>query len=146
MKVYSTDNRSVRVTDFSAPGNLYNGVTQVQTDVSDGDVDMGSYSLDSAVNRMAWYIYDLIANDAFDYLAVNVGWENSYELKVRWSPTNTSLGTYYRTGESIDLLAGDRWDSDVFLHEYQSTGSLDCRCRRDRVQFCRSRPDEHCPE
>ena len=33
VKVYSTDNRSVRVTDFSSPGSLYNSVTQVQTDV-----------------------------------------------------------------------------------------------------------------
>ena len=118
VKVYSTDNRSVRVTDFSSPGSLYNSVTQVQTDVSDGDVDMGSYSLDSAVNRMAWYIYDLIANDAFDYLADNVGWQNLYKLQVKWSPTNTSVGTGYQPGGSINLLAGDRWDSDVFLHEY----------------------------
>ncbi len=118
VKVYSTDNRSVRVTDFSSPGKLYNSVTQVQTDVSDGDVDMGSYSLDSAVNRMAWYIYDLIANDAFDYLADNVGWQNLYKLQVKWSPTNTSVGTGYQPGGAINLLAGDRWDSDVFLHEY----------------------------
>ncbi len=118
VKVYSTDNRSVRVTDFSAPGKLYNSVTQVQTDVSDGDVDMGSYSLDSAVNRMAWYIYDLIANEAFDYLADNVGWQNVYKLQVKWSPTNTSVGTGYQPGGAINLLAGDRWDSDVFLHEY----------------------------
>ncbi|MGB9442469.1 MAG: hypothetical protein WCB15_31315, partial [Desulfobacterales bacterium] len=118
VKVYSTDNRSVRVTDFSTPGKLYNAVTQVQTDVSDGDVDMGSYSLDDAVNRMAWYIYDLIANEAFDYLADNVGWQNVYKLQVKWSPTNTSVGTYYQPGGAINLLAGDRWDSDVFLHEY----------------------------
>ena len=78
VKVFSSDNRSVRVTDFSTPSNLYYSVTPVENDVSDGDVDMGSYSLDDANNRMAWYIYDLIANDAFDYLAVNVGWENLY--------------------------------------------------------------------
>ena len=81
-------------------------------------MDMGSYSLDSAVNRMAWYIYDLIANEAFDYLADNVGWQNVYKLQVKWSPTNTSVGTYYQPGGAINLLAGDRWDSDVFLHEY----------------------------
>ncbi len=118
VKVFSTDDRSVRVTDFSSPSNLYYSATEVQNDVSDGDVDLGSYSLDDVNNRMAWYIYDVIANDAFDYLAVNVGWRNLYNLQVRWSPTNTSQGTYYRPGGSIDLLAGDRWDSDVFLHEY----------------------------
>ena len=118
VKVFSTDDRSVRVTDFSTPSNLYYSVTAVQNDVADGDVDVGSYSLDDVNNRMAWYIYDLIANDAFDYLADNVGWQNLYKLQVRWSPTNTSVGTYYQPGGSIDLLAGDRWDSDVFLHEY----------------------------
>ena len=118
VKVFSTDDRSVRITDFSSPSNLYYSATEVQNDVSDGDVDLGSYSIDDSDNRMAWYIYDVIANDAFDYLADNVGWRNVYNLKVRWSPTNTTQGTYYRPGGSIDLLAGDRWDSDVFLHEY----------------------------
>ncbi|MGD9361728.1 MAG: hypothetical protein PVH85_22855, partial [Desulfobacterales bacterium] len=118
VKVFATDDRSVRLTDFSSPSNLYYSVTGVQNDVSDGEVDLGSYSIDDSDNRMAWYIYDLIANDAFDYLADNVGWKNLYNLKVRWSPTNTSDGTHYHPGGSIDLLAGDRWDSDVFLHEY----------------------------
>ncbi len=118
VKVFATDDRSVRVTDFSSSSNLYYSATEVQNDVSDGEVDLGSYSIDDSNNRMAWYIYDVIANDAFDYLADNVGWRNSYNLQVRWSPTNTSQGTYYRPGGSIDLLAGDRWDSDVFLHEY----------------------------
>ncbi len=118
VKVFSTDDRSVRVTDFSTPSNLYYFATPVQNDVADGDVDLGSYSLNDVNNRMAWYIYDLIANDAFDYLAVNAGWQNLYNLQVRWSPTNTSQGTGYHSGGSIDLLAGDRWDSDVFLHEY----------------------------
>ena len=118
VKVYSTDNRSVRVTDVSTPGNLYSAVTEVQTNVIDGEVDMGSYSLKDAENRMAWYIYDLIANDAFDYLANTVGWQNVYNLQVKWSPTNTSIGTGYQPGGSITLLAADRWDSDVFLHEY----------------------------
>ena len=116
VKVFSTDDRSVRVTDFSASSNLYYFATDVQNDVADGEVDLGTYVLDDATNRMAWYIYDLIANDAFDFLA-NVGWQNLYNLQVRWSPTS-SEGTYYRLGRSIDLLAKDRWDSDVFLHEY----------------------------
>jgi hypothetical protein len=118
VKVFSTDNRSVRVTDFSTPGKLYYTATPVQNGVADGYVDVGTFSLDDVNNRMAWYIYDLFANDAFDYLAVNVGWENLYKLQVRWDPTNTSDGTHYHPGGSIDLVAGDRWDSDVFLHEY----------------------------
>ena len=116
-KVFSTDNRSVQVTDFSSTNNLYNAVTDVHPNVSDGEVDMGSYSLNDGNNRQAWYIYDLIANDAFDFLAVNVGWRNTYLLQVKWSPTYKD-GTYYEEGGPINLIDDDGWDSDVFLHEY----------------------------
>ncbi len=68
VKVFTTDNRSVRVTDFSNPSNLYNSVTPAQNNVADGDVDVGSHSINDVNNRMAWYIYDIIANDAFNYL------------------------------------------------------------------------------
>jgi protocatechuate 3,4-dioxygenase beta subunit len=117
VKVFATDDRAVRVTDFSTSNNLYYFATPVRNNVADGDVDVGIYTLDDANNRKAWYIYDLIANDAFDYLANNAGWQNLSKLQVRWSPTS-SQGTYYRPGASIDLVAGDGWDSDVFLHEY----------------------------
>jgi hypothetical protein len=40
VKVFSTDNRSVRVTDFSTPGKLYYSATPVKNNVSEGYVDM----------------------------------------------------------------------------------------------------------
>jgi len=115
VKVYSTDNFSVSVTDLS--GNLYFSQTPTISNVLDGYVDAGSYSVTDVNNKMAYYIYDKIANDAYDYLANNVGWVNSYNLQVRWTPTS-STGTYYIPGGTIDLVAGDRWDIDVFFHEY----------------------------
>jgi hypothetical protein len=66
---------------------------------------------------MAFYIYDLIADDAWNYLIINVGWDNNYNLPVQWYP-NSLVGTYYSLGGAIYLLGGDRWDSDVILHEY----------------------------
>ena len=115
VKVYSTDDVSVRVTDFSS--SIYFSQTAITGDVPDGFVDLGTFSIADINNRMAYFIYDKIANDAFDYLANTVGWTNTYNLQVRWSPTSNT-GTYYSIGGSIDLLAGDRWDSDVWLHEY----------------------------
>jgi len=115
VKVYSTDDTSVRVSDFS--NSLYFSQTTVAGNVPDGFVDVGTSSIADSNNRMAYYIYDKIANDAFDYLATTVGWMNTYNLQVRWSPTSNT-GTFYTPGGSIDMVAGDRWDSDVFLHEY----------------------------
>jgi hypothetical protein len=112
----STDDYSVRVTDFSS--NLYYSQTPTTSDIPDGVFYVGDYVINDTTNRMAWYIYDKIATDAYDYLLNNVGWDNSYNVQVRWSPTNTSDGTHYHPGGSIDLLSGDRWDEDVLLHEY----------------------------
>lgn len=115
VKVYSTDDISVRVTNFSS--GLYVGQSSTFSNVADGYVEVGSLSLTDANNRMAFYIYDKIANDAYDYLSTTVGWQNTYNQQVRWSPTSTS-GALYNHGGTIDLNAGDRWDIDVFLHEY----------------------------
>jgi hypothetical protein len=115
VKIWSTDNHAVRVEDFS--GNKYYAQTPTTDDVGDGTFYAGSYSITDANNRMAWFIYDKIANDAWYYLSGQVGWDNNYNLQVRWTPTSTD-GTHYHFGGSIDLLAGDRWDEDVILHEY----------------------------
>ena len=115
VKIWSTDDHSVRVEDFS--GGKYYSQTPVADDVPDGSHNVGSYYITDANNRMAWFIYDKIANDAWHYLSGQVGWDNNYNLQVRWTPTSTH-GTHYHNGGSIDLLAGDRWDEDVILHEY----------------------------
>jgi hypothetical protein len=115
VKVYTTDDYSVSVTDLNSI--LYSANSSTHTDVSDGYVDMGSIVVTDANTRMSCYIYDKIANDAFNFLYNTVGWSNHYNLKVRWTPTSTN-GTYYNPGGSIYLLAGDRWDPDVILHEF----------------------------
>ena len=66
----------------------------------------------------AFYIFDKIAYDAYYYLKNNVGWTNSYGLYVKWLNGYSVDGTHYHPGGSIDLVSGDGWDEDVFLHEY----------------------------
>ncbi len=44
--------------------------------------------------RMAWYIYDMIADDAWNYLINSAGWDNNYNLQVQWGPTSV-VGTWY---------------------------------------------------
>jgi hypothetical protein len=118
VKVFSTDDYSVRVTDFTVIPILHWAQTPTTNDVADGSFYAGSYAINSESHGNAFYIYDKIANDAFDFLQSNVGWINNYNLQVRWTNSNTSDGTHYHHGGSVDLLAGDGWDEDVFLHEY----------------------------
>jgi len=119
IKVYATDDYSVNVTDFN--GTLYSEKSTTTSNVPDGYLEKGFPSTNpiSDINRRpAYFIYDKIANDAYDYLLNQVGWDNSYNLQVRWSATNNTDGTHYHPGGSIDLLVFDRWDTDVFFHEY----------------------------
>jgi hypothetical protein len=119
IKVYATDDYSVNVTDFS--GTSYSEKTTTTSNVPDGYLEEGfpaSNPISDINRRPAYFIYDKIANDAYDYLLSQVGWNNSYNLQVRWSATNNTDGTHYHPGGSIDLLVLDRWDTDVFLHEY----------------------------
>jgi hypothetical protein len=109
----------VNVTDFS--GTLYSEKTTTTSNVPDGYLEEGfpaSNPISDINRRPAYFIYDKIANDAYDYLLSQVGWNNSYNLQVGWSATNNTDGTHYHPGGSIDLLVLDRWDTDVFLHEY----------------------------
>ncbi|OGN74482.1 MAG: hypothetical protein A2X25_06245 [Chloroflexi bacterium GWB2_49_20] len=115
VKVLTTDDFSVKVTNFS--GNIYFADTEVTNDVPDGDYYVGNRVVTDATRRMSYFIYDKIANDAYDYF-FDLGWISNYNLQVNWDPNNTSDGTHYHFGGSIDLLGGDRWDEDVILHEY----------------------------
>jgi hypothetical protein len=117
VKVFSTDDFSVIVTNFSS-SNAYWAQTSALSNVPDGYVDVGTWVISDQNNRQACYIYDKIANEAFDYLYLNANWVNSYNLQVRWAPDNTTDGTHYHPGGTVDLVAGDGWDIDVFLHEY----------------------------
>ncbi len=112
-RVLSTDDYSVSV---RSGGNLYSGDTAVTNDVQDGSFSIGSYSLTHSTNRAAWYLYDKVANDAWSYLKNTVGWDNNFNIEVRWSPTSTAGAAFY--GSYIELNGGDGWDEDVLLHEY----------------------------
>jgi hypothetical protein len=116
VKVFATDSWSVNVTDFA--GTLYSEETSTSPDVPDGYVYFPSLQITDVSRRPAYFIHDKIANDAYNYLGDQVGWTNNYNLQVRWSSTNYTDGTHYHEGGTIDLLALDRWDADVFLHEY----------------------------
>jgi hypothetical protein len=115
-RVFSTDDYSVNVRTGGLTNAIYYSETPVTNDIPDGSFNVGTYIVTDAEGRPAFYIYDKIANDAWRYLKDNVGWNNNYNLQVRWSPTSTD-GTYYNFSYAT-LLAGDRWDEDVFLHEY----------------------------
>jgi hypothetical protein len=114
VRVLSTDEYSVRVTYPS--GELHFGDTTVYEDTQDGTLDVGTWWL-TGDDRPAFYIHDLIADDARMYLLTEAGWNNTYNLRVNW-PEDIP-GSYYDTGsDQIHLQGTDRWDSDVILHEY----------------------------
>jgi hypothetical protein len=116
VRVYSTDDYSANVRTGGLLNELYFSETPTTDDVPDGSFEVGAYVITDSDNRMAWYIYDQIAEEAWVYLSSEVGWDNDYNLQVRWNPTSTD-GTYYN-GAYIALVAGDRWDEDVILHEF----------------------------
>lgn len=116
--VLAQDDISVWVSNFSTSPIVYFFQTPTYYNRPDGNFNMGSYVVTDAVNRMSWYIYDKIANQAYFFLFNEVGWMNNYNLQVRWDANNISDGTHYHPGGTMDLLAGDRWDEDIFLHEY----------------------------
>lgn len=120
VKVYTQDDKTVHITDYSTTPVVYYFQTPTTNNVANGNFNIGAHTASDETTRMVWYIYDTIANLAYYYLHNQVGWDNVYNLQVRWSPTHITdpSGTHYHHGGSVDLLAGDRWDEDVILHEY----------------------------
>lgn len=119
VKVFARDDYSVWVGSSASDINTtYSKSSTIYWNRPNGTLNVGTIIIDDPADRMAFYIYDLIADDAYYYLSTNVGWVNSYNLPVQWYP-----GSLYGTGyddveEKIYLLGVDRWDSDVILHEY----------------------------
>lgn len=118
-RVYSRDDYSVWVgTDIDiGKSSAYYSNTPRRDNVTYSVLDLGSYVIGDANARMSFYIYDLISNLAYNYLLNSASWDNNYDLAVQWTPSSTE-GTFYRYGKGIYLVSGDRWDSDVILHEY----------------------------
>lgn len=118
VRVFSADDFAVRVT--TTAGATYNAQTPVFEDTQDGVLDVGAWQVTGDL-RMAFYIYDIITFDAWWYLFTAVGWQNDQNLRVNWPNTLTGslAGTYFNlASDQVFLSAGDRWDSDVILHEY----------------------------
>lgn len=118
-RVLSMDDYSVWVGSSIDTGksSVYYATTPRSDNVTTGALNLGSWAITDVNNRMAWYIYDQISYYAYRFLMDKVGWDNDSDLAVEWSPSSTQ-GTFYRFGDGIYLVAGDRWDSDVILHEY----------------------------
>ncbi|OGO28847.1 MAG: hypothetical protein A2Z16_11150 [Chloroflexi bacterium RBG_16_54_18] len=114
VRVYSTDDYSVNVRTGGGGNTLYFGQTATVNNLPNGTYDEGGWTL-SGSGVESFYIYDVIADDAWNFLINNTGWDNNYNLQVQWSPTSV-VGTWYNG--YIALVAGDRWDEDVILHEY----------------------------
>ncbi len=111
--VYATDDLSCHVR--TPGGTLFTAQTSDAL-VSGSTYDFGAWTVTDDSNRMAYYIFDKIGNEAFRFLYQNTGWRNEYNLPVIWS-AGSADGTYY-DGSAIHLLAEDRWDGDVILHEF----------------------------
>lgn len=111
--VYATDDLSCHV---RTPGGTLFTARTSDALVSGSAYDFGAWTITDDSNRMAYYIFDKIGNEAFRFLDLNTGWRNEYNLPVVWS-AGSADGTYY-DGYAIHLLAEDRWDGDVILHEF----------------------------
>ena len=83
------------------------------------DVCTGTISWDIVDQRLqvngAEHIYDLLAKDAYDYLADEAGWNNTYKLHVRFPDTGTGLST---PDEIMHVAAGDELYSDLLFRIY----------------------------
>ncbi len=130
VRAYTRDDHSVWVatsigvqdTNLST---TYFGDTMIYYNVTSSTLDVGQWAVNPNLsNSAAVYIYDLIADQAWDYLEASVGWDNNFNLPVQWrygSPDTT--GYLPKTDDpgiawGILLASGDRWDHDVILHEY----------------------------
>ena len=117
-KVLARDDISVRVvTTLPIIGErTYASLTPSNSVTTSGTLDFGTHSI-TGTNRAVFYIYDLIANTAYDFMNSKTGWRNTYNLEVQWS-SNSIDGSYYNLGEAIHFKGSDQWDSDVLLHEF----------------------------
>ena len=116
IQVAATDDFSVRVMDMD--WNLYYIQTDTDPEVPDGPYPVGEILIDDPNTRAAWYMFDILANQAWNYFYYQVGWVNSYNLLIRWEPGVADGTSFYRQSDQIVMQPGDEWDVDVLLHEY----------------------------
>ena len=117
IKIFTRDDYSVWVGSSTTDINdTYWGVTPTVNNVTVGTYDIGTWVARGAYQEVV-YIYDLLADDARNYLYNVVGWDSKFNVPVKW-PSTSDEGTKYRLDDGIYLLPHDSYDHDVILHEY----------------------------
>lgn len=66
-------------------------------------------------NNGGQHIFDLLANDAFDYLKNKVNWTNNFRLQVRFPASKTGFTT---PDGIVGIASGDEQDPDAILKAY----------------------------
>src|SRR5690606_32796862 len=103
------------------PATLYAIQPPAGNDLADGNY-IFSYLATTPLTLEPFFIHDLIANTAYEYLASNTTWTNDDKATIQWPVPNcvpllhTPNSCYY--SNTIHLMQADGWDGDVILHEY----------------------------
>jgi len=83
------------------------------------DVCMGTIHWDivdrRALHNGGQHIFDLLANDAFDFLRETVSWTNHFRLHVRFPEARTGFST---PDEILHIADGDEQDPDIIFKTY----------------------------
>ena len=111
--------RSGTPTQFSVvtttPGNeVFTTHTATVDDVCTGSIHWDIVDR-RALHNGGQNIFDLLANDTFDFLENEVGWSNAFRLQVRFPDSATGFST---SDEIVHIASGDEQDPDVILRAY----------------------------
>ena len=94
--------------------NVYYLATSTESGVCYGTIDWSIYDRRHDVSD-AMYIYDLLANDAYDRIQIEAGWANDKKLSAVFPAENTSFSS---SPPVLRVTEGDQQDPDVILHTY----------------------------
>ena len=121
IKILATDNERAEIVNSSE--ELYSVLFSLGTDLVDGSythsLNIASIPPDTTVNQ-AFYIFDLMVNNGYDYLAIETGWTNTDMVQVNW-PQGCVFGLVDNScyvNEAIYMYVDDGVQTDVILHEY----------------------------
>jgi hypothetical protein len=122
--VYTADDYTVTVmSNHDNFATTYSAISPARA-VSSGTsvVDFGVMLVPAGAASKAWYIYSLIADLAWNYLASTpaINWDNwgtGGELRVEWSENSIVGATYNHTRKTVFLIGVNAWEPDIVLHE-----------------------------
>ncbi len=118
IKVFSRNDYSVNVvSEITQPNTTYYYSTDIRNNGTGNVIDFGAWAA-VGPTRAAFYIYDMIADNAWNYLKQKVNWDNNFnDLIVEWTETSAEAARYQQ-GTGIWLNRVNGWEPDIFLHEY----------------------------